>query len=159
MSSLQLTYDEIFESFLGSITDYNLASLSPSDAFQLMAGYLRKAISKSYVKRLFSASRLNDETQIFSFTLKHPATDETDEDQLDFVKGVACKSMIIEWCEPQVKKTTNMAQLFGGKEQSFYSQSQHLSQLRELLADTKAELRQELGDRGVVVNTYLGTTV
>lgn len=158
MSLLTIQYDEIFDTFLESVTDYHLASLEKSDAYKMMAGWLRKGITKSYVKRLFTTSTFDDETQIFTFELKHPATDETDEDQIDFVKGVASKAMVIEWCEPKVNRTTNMVQMFGGKEQKWFSESQHLAQLRELLADTKAELRHELGDRGVVINSYLGTS-
>lgn len=156
MSSLQISYDDIFDSFLGSITDYNLASLDKSEAFQFMEGWLRKGINASYVKRIFTVSSLDDETQIFTFELKRPMEDESDDDQIEFVKGVAVKAMVIQWCEPQVRKTTNIAQFFGGKEQKFYSQSSFLSELRGLLNDTKAELRQELGDRGVVNNVYLG---
>lgn len=157
MSLLQLSYDDIFESFLGSVTDYDLASLDKSDAYGLMSGWLRKGVKKSYVKRIFTTSTLNDETQVFTFELKHPADGEEDEDQIDFVRNVICKAMIIEWCEPQVKRTTNTKQVFSGKEQKYYSQAQHLTELRGLLEDTKKELRQELGDRGIVNNQYLGT--
>lgn len=157
MSSLQITYDDIFSTFLESVTDYNLASLDKSEAYGLMSGWLRKGIKKSYVKRLFIESTLDDTAQIFTFQLLHPVKDETDEDQIDFVKNVASKAMIIEWCEPQVQRTTNMSQFFGGKEQKYYSQAQHLAELRGLLEDTRKELRQELGDHGVVNNTYLGT--
>ena len=156
MSSLQLTYDDIFDSFLGSVTDYKLATLEKSSAYELMSSWLQKEVHKSYVKRLYKTSSLDNVTQIFTFELKHPGTDETDEDQIEFVKGVVSKSMIIEWAEPQVKSTTLTTQMFAGKEQSFYAQANHLSQIRSLLEDTKAELRHELGDRGVVNNGYLG---
>lgn len=158
MSLLTIQYDEIFDTFLESVTDYHLASLEKSDAYKMMAGWLRKGITKSYVKRLFTTSTFNDDSQIFTFELKHPAKDETDKDQIDFVKGVASKAMVIEWCEPKVNKTTNISQGFFGKEQKLFSQASHLAELRNLLADTKAELRHELGDRGVVINSYLGTS-
>lgn len=158
MSLLSIAYDDIFSSFMESVTDYNLASLDKSEAFSLMSGWLRKGATRSYIKRIFITSTLDDESQIFTFQLKNPATDESDDDQIDFVKNVLSKAMIIEWCKPIVQRTTNMAQFFGGKEQSWFSQAQHLSQLRSLLSDTEAELRHELGDRGVVINSYLGTT-
>lgn len=157
MSLLQIQYDGIFELFLGSVTDYSLATLEEEDAKGLMSGWLRKGISRPYVKRIFSTSRFNDAEQMFEFQLAKPSLNESDEDQIDFVKGIAVKAMIIEWCTPLVMKTTNMVQMFGEKEQKYFSQALHLSELRGLLDDTKKELRQELGDRGVVINKYLGT--
>lgn len=158
MSLLAISYDDIFDAFLECITDHNLASLDKSEAYQMMAGWFRKGVTKSYIKRLFSSSTLDKETQVFRFELKHPAKDETEQDQIDFVKNVACKAMVIEWCEPKVNSTINISQMFGTKEQKYYSQSAHLSELRNLLADTKAELKHELGDRGVVINSYLETS-
>lgn len=158
MSLLQLTYDEIFSSFLSSVKDHNLSLLEESDANDLMEEWLRKGVSKSYIKRLFFSSTLDTENKLFVFELKHPSLEESDSDQTDFVKEVVCKAMLIEWCEPQVKNSVNLSQFFGSKEQKWFSQAQHLTQLRELLMDTKIELRHELGDRGVLINTYLGTS-
>ena len=117
MSLLQISYEDIFNVFLESITDYNLASLEEEDAFLLLKGWMKKGLSKSYIKRIFKTSTFDDENQIFEFQLKHPSKDETDSEQSEFVINVVSKAMIIEWCEPQVKKTTNMSQMFGGKEQ------------------------------------------
>lgn len=156
MASLTLNYDDLFASFLGAITDYKLASLDQSDAYQLMAGYLRKTIARSYIKRLFTTSSLDDETQIFTFELRHPTNSENDEDMREWVKLILSKGMVVEWAEPQVKSVTNMAQFFGGKEEKFYAQANHMSELRGLLEDTKLELRREIADRGYINNTYLG---
>jgi len=156
MASLTLNYDDLFASFLGAITDYKLASLDQSDAYQLMAGYLRKTIARSYIKRLFTTSSLDDETQIFTFELRHPTNSENDEDMLEWVKLILSKGMVVEWCEPMVRSVVNMSQFFGGKENKYYSQAQHLSELRGLLEDAKLELRREIADRGYINNTYLG---
>lgn len=157
MSLLQISYDDIFDSFLGSVTDYSLASLDKSDAYGFMTGWLRKGLGKPYVKRIFSTSVFDDVSQTFTFQLRRPAVGETDEDQLEFVRNIAAMAMVVEWCAPQVMKTTNMTQLFATKEQKFYSQKEMLAELQELLKNTRHELRQELCDRGVVNNPYLGT--
>ena len=156
MSLLTLNYDDLFSAFLGAITDYKLASLDQSDAYQLMAGYLRKTVARSYIKRLFTTSSLDDETQIFTFELRHPTDSENDEDMQEWVKLILSKGMVVEWAEPQVNSGLNMAQFFGGKEQKYYSQSAHIAELRGLLEDTKLELRREIGDRGLINNSYLG---
>ena len=156
MASLTLNYDDLFSAFLGAITDYKLASLDQSDAYQLMSGYLRKTVSKSYIKRLFTTTSLDDEAQIFTFELRHPTDSENDDDMREWVKLILSKGMVVEWCEPQVKNIVNTAMMYGGKEQKFYSQSQHLSELRGLLEDTKMASRREIADRGYINNTYLG---
>lgn len=156
MSLLTLNYDDLFSAFLGAITDYKLASLDQSDAYQLMAGYLRKTVARSYIKRLFTTSSLDDETQIFTFELRHPTDSENDEDMQEWVKLVLSKGMVVEWAEPQVKNVTLTSQFFGGKEQRFFAQSNQLAELRGLLEDTQNELRREIGDRGLINNSYLG---
>lgn len=155
MSSLTISYDDIFDAFLSSLTDYKLASLAQNDAYQMMSGWLKRGLNKSNVKRLFTISTLDNETQTFTFQLKRTKKDETDEDQIEFATAILCKSMIVEWCEPKVKTTNTIDQMFAGKEQSFYSQATHLTQLRALLEDTRNELRQEIADRGVLINAYL----
>ena len=147
-----LSYDEIFSDFLGSVTDYDLASISLDDMYGLMTEYLHKTLSQSYVRRLFSSVAFDDSIQIFTFEMANSVDDAAD---LDFTKYILSKGMVIEWLRPQVRSKANVAQLLAGKEQKFYSQAQHLKELRELLADTERELRNTIRDRGYIYNPYL----
>jgi len=147
-----LSYDEIFSDFLGSVTDYGLASIDIDDMYGLMTEYLHKTLSLSYVRRLFSSISLDDTVQEFSFTVINTVDDDAD---VDFVKSILSKGMVVEWLKPQVRSKLNIAQMFGGKEQKFYAQSNHLSELRGLLEDTKLEMRKEIRDRGYIYNPYL----
>lgn len=156
MASLTLNYDDLFSAFLGAITDYKLASLDQSDAYQLMAGYLRKTIARSYIKRLFTTSSLDDETQIFTFELRHPTNSENDEDMREWVKLILSKGMVVEWATVQVQSVVNTLHGYMTKEQKFYSESAHLAELQNLLANTEKSLRTEISDRGYINNTYLG---
>ena len=156
MASLQINYDDLFDGFLGAITDYKLALLDQSDAYQLMAGYLKKTVSKSYVKQLFTTLSLDNDTQILTFELSHPTTNETDDEQIEWVKNILSKGMVVEWCKPIVRNVVNTSQMYSGKEQKYYSQAQHLSELRGLLEDTEHELDMEIADRGWLNNSYLG---
>ena len=149
-----ITYDEIFSYFLGDITDYNLYNLSQSDAELLMTEYLHKAVAESYVNRLFSTYTLSDDVQRFEYEMIHVVGDDQDE---EFVKTALAKWMTYEWLKRQVKSINNTAQLLAGKEQKFYSQSQHLSELRALQDDAFKEARFYLQDRGYIYNDYLGT--
>lgn len=147
-----LSYDEIFSDFLGSVTDYDLASIKIDDMYGLMTEYLHKTLSQSYVRRLFSSITFDDIVQMFTFEMANSVDDEAD---LDFVRYILSKGMVVEWLKPQVRSKVNIAQFFGGKEQKWFSQAQHLSELRGLLEDTQLEMRKAIRDRGYIYNPYL----
>lgn len=148
-----LSYEEIFSDFMGFVTDSDIASLEISEAYVIMTEYLHKVLSRSYVRRLFSSVAFDDETLVLSFEIKTKVDEGSDK---DFVKYILSKGMVIEWLEPQVKKTSLIHQhITSSKESKFYSQSQHISELRGLLEDTKLDLRKQIGDRGYIYNSYL----
>lgn len=149
-----VNYTQIFEMFLGNITDYNFANLSTSDSYTLMTEYLHKAIAETYLRRIFSSIKLDDEVQNISFVLKY----STEDDEVDFVINAIAKWMVYEWLQKQVRSVDLTAQFFGGKEQKYYSQSAHLSELRGLMDDAYKEARFFIGDRGYINNSYLGDT-
>lgn len=148
-----IDYKDIFESFLGNITDYNFANLSTSDSYQLMAETLHKAVSNPFVYRIFSSASLDDETQEFTYEMRYPEDDGMDK---EFVVTVLAKAMVYEWIHPQVRSASLTSQFFGGKEQLFFSQSSHLNTLLSLEETTLHELRRLIKDRHSFFNTYLG---
>lgn len=87
------------------------------------------------------------------YELKH-VINTADED-LHFVIEVISLGMVAEWLEPQVNSVLNTLQMFSGKEEKFYSQSNHLSELRGLLKDVQLKQRKIIRDRGYISNTYL----
>jgi len=148
-----VTYDSIFSLFLGSITDYKLASLEEKDATTLMKEYFHKALSASYLRRLFSSISLDDDAQIMTYDVAFPTTADADE---DFIVNAIAKWMVYEWIHNQVRSITNSMQLIGGSEQKYYSQAAHLTELRALMDDTYKEARNFVMDRGWIHNSYLG---
>lgn len=155
-----ITYDDIFELFLGQVTDYKIANMNMSDAYAIMTGYLHNVVRQAYVRRLFSSLTLDDEIQVLKFEMKLPTTEGADDDEntaidTDFVKGMVSDGMVLEWVTPQVNKTTNLTQMFAGKEQKFYAQSAHLSELQALKEEIYLKFRREIRDRGVITNGYL----
>ena len=85
--------------------------------------------------------------------MKYETADNSDE---DFVTKILYKGMLVEWLTPQVRSKLNIAQMMtSNKESKFYSQAQHLSELRGMLEDTKIELRQIISEHGFIYNTYL----
>ena len=147
-----INFEEIFSEFLGSITDYNILSLEQSDAYALMTEYLHKSVSEPYVYRLFSTLNIDDEIQEISYEMKYPIDDEIDR---RFLITALAKWMVYEWLHEQVRSITNLKQMFGGKEQKFFSQAQHLAELRGLQDDALAECRMFIQNRGWVSNSYV----
>ena len=150
-----LSYDEVFDDFLGRVADFDFSTMDESTANYLMAEYLQKVVSRPYIRRLFSSINADKEIHLIEFEM----VDVVDEDaDLEFVKTILSKGMVVEWLEPQVRTKVNIAQFFGGKEQKYYSQSNHMTELRGLFEDTEKELKAEIRDRGYIYNTYLGNT-
>lgn len=77
------------------------------------------------------------------------------DDDFGFVVEIISMGMVVEWLEPQVNSVLNTLQMFSGKEEKFYSQSNHLSELRGLLKDAQLKQRKLIRDRGYISNTYL----
>lgn len=148
-----LSYEDIYSDFLGNMSDYQLASLNTSDAYELMTEYLQKGMRQSYVRDLFTTLTYDKTVQILSYEL----VDVIDEDRdKEFVLGILSKAMVVEWLKPQVRSKINVAQVFGTKESKFFSQSSHLSEIKGLLEDTRLELRKEIRDRSSLHNSYIG---
>ena len=148
-----VTYESIFNLFLGSITDYKLASLEENDAADLMKEYLHKALSASYLRRVFSSITLDDETETITYEMAQATDSDADS---EFVKNAIAKWMVYEWYHNQVNSVVNNAQFFGGAEQKFYSQQAHSSELRALEESSYKEARHFVMDRGWIHNSYLG---
>ena len=147
-----VSYETIFKLFLGSITDYKLVSLNDEDAEIIMTEYLHKALSATYLSRLFSSMTLDDEIKQLNYTMAY----DSGKDETDFVCNAIAKWMVYEWIHNQVNSTVNTAQFFGGSEQKYYSQQAHLSELRNLEDSLYKEARGYVMDRGWIHNSYLG---
>lgn len=149
---ISLDYEDIFSSFLGSVTDYNLASLDATEAHEILKEYLHKSLATRYVNRLFSSMKLDDDIQLFSFEMKYPIDDEIDR---EFVINALAKWMAYEWSQNKVSSTTLVMQLLAGKEQKFYSQSTHLSETKALKQNLYDEAYGYIMRRGYIDNEYL----
>lgn len=150
-----LSYDVILSEFLSMIDDKKFLTLDESDANAMMNGWLKTTLSDSYVLRLFNNKRYDNESRLFTFELRHPNKDDEQGD-MDFVTKLLATGMLISWLQPKVTSTTNINQMYGGKEEKFYSQSNHLEQLRQLLSDSQLGLRKMIRDRGYIHNSYIG---
>ena len=150
--ALSIEYEAIQSAFLAKITDYQILEFSDEEIQELMGDWLSAACSRPYIRRLFTSFTNSPDDGTIVFELRNPDDDNAD---IDYIKEVLAKAMTIEWLEPKVKSLINISQMFGGKEQKFFAQSNHLSTLENLLNETKTETRKLIRDRGYVNNPYV----
>lgn len=145
-------YEEIYSRFLSKITDYSFVSTDDYDLYQFMNSWMRSALSRPYIRRLFTTLTFDDEDVTLTYELSTSVNEDSDK---DFVIELAAMGMVIEWLEPKVKSVINISQMYGGKEQKFYSQANHLIEIKSMLKDCKTELRKMIRDRGYIYNSYI----
>ena len=148
-----LSYDEIFSRFFSRVEAYDFLDLSPEQSTDYLNAWLHGACSKPFLRRLFSSIVYDDEIEELTFSMKYSVDDFSDK---DFVIEVISLGIAIEWLEPKVNSIMNLSQMFASKEEKFYSQANHLMELKNSLNYFRKTQRQIIVDRGFAWNSYLG---
>ena len=124
------SYIEIFNRFAFKIKDYVILEMDDNDVYQACLVWMNAAIPK--IRKMTSdLSNRNDIVMQFA------------DDLTEIEKEVITNMMIVEWLEPQINSQNLINQMYGGKEEKFFSQASHLSELR-LLKKAKWEETQKL---------------
>ena len=147
-----IKYDEITSSLYSKIEAYDFLDLGTDELHDFLVAWLHTAVSKPYVRKLFSSITLNDEIMVMKYDMKYEVDEETDR---EFVIEILALGMGIQWLTPKINSTVNINQMFGSKEEKYYSQSSHLTELRSLRKDWIKEQRSMIRDRGYNWNSYL----
>lgn len=147
-----IKYDEITSSLYSKIEAYDFLDLGTDELHDFLVAWLHTAVSKPYVRKLFSSITLNDEIMVMKYDMKYEVDEETDR---EFVIEILALGMGIQWLTPKINSTVNINQMFGSKEEKYYSQSSHLTELRSLRKDWVKEQRSMIRDRGYNWNSYL----
>ena len=150
---MKSSYDDIYSRFLNKIRDYEFAGLPEPNATEQMREWLQSALSHTYIYRIFATFSADDEIAEIEYTLKSSVDEYSDK---NFVEELLGNAMVYEWISPKVRTTTLLNQMVtNSKEEKFFSQQQHLGQLREVEADAYNKVRALLRDKGYVYNPYL----
>lgn len=135
------SYESVYSRFLGSITDYELAYLPDEDMESMVHGWMLRAIVEFYNCKTNLEDR-DDEIRCFNVDLS------------DWEIDVLSKFMVAAWLNDQISSVNLTLQMFGGKEEKWFSQSQHLSTLIALRDSIRTEARKMSRDRSYVRNSY-----
>lgn len=121
------SYETIYGRFLNSTTDFNLAELDDHTLNEMLKGWLHTAIVKT---RTSGDLTRDDENEVF----------KNDLSELDI--ELLAMSMRLSWLDQTLNSTELTHQFLGGKEEKFFSQANHMNELRSLRADTLREMQQ-----------------
>ena len=121
------SYEKVYGRFLNSTTDFNLAELDDHTLNEMLKDWLHSAIVKT---RTFGDLTRDDNNEVFVNDLS------------DLDVELLAMGMTLAWINTSLNSTELTHQFLGGKEEKFYSQANHIEQLRELRADTLREIQK-----------------
>ena len=142
------TFEDIFSRFYQREQDYNLAGLEEDVAKEILNGYIKSVISKPYVRKLFSSIVVDSDVEEIEYTMRESWGDDVDQ---DFVEEMVALGCVVEWIRPRYHSVQNTSQMFTNKEQTYYSQANHMTELREMFNKSQNDLRKYIRDRGYTV--------
>lgn len=154
-SNISLT-DELGDNAESSTTDTESeisGEIDDSDAKRMMNEWLKSVRANPRVRKVFSTCALNADEEILSFELKNSVDDEYD---IEFVIEIFALGVAWKWALPKYQSVLNTAQFFGGKEQSWYSQANHMAELKKLCDSAQLSLYKTISDHGCYNNSYIG---
>lgn len=119
-------YETLYSRALSSITDPILAHMPEEDFENMLHDWLMDAIVEPVVGE-YDFSDRDEKLKQFNF-------DISERDQK--ILGI---HMVRAWLAPQIRSVALTNQVFSGKESKYYSQSQHLTEMRALDADLQRQ--------------------
>ena len=122
-------FSEIYERASRKITDPDLAQLPEQDLEDMFHGWLISAISH-FRKCKNDLSDRDEELRQFNVDL------------LDVEKEILAILVVRQWLSPMLRSTLLINQVFSDSEVKFFSQAQHLSELRALDAELAVEAQK-----------------
>lgn len=147
-----LRYDQIYSRFYSKAQAYDFVNLSDDQINDFLCEWLHSVVNTPYTRTIFSSVLLDDEIMVMEYELARSIDEFSDQ---DFVIEILAVGMVMEWLEPKINSFLNTSQMFGSKEEKFYSQSNHLAELKSLYNNLFRKQRRMISDRGYAWNSYL----
>ena len=148
-------FSDIYSRFYLRIKDYDLSGMDERLVGEILSGYLRAVLSKPMARRLFQSLTIDEDSEEIEYELRNPWDDDADK---DFIEEVLAVGMVEEWASPKYHSTLLTNQMFTNSEQRFYSQANHLTELRELYFKSQADFRKLIRDREYNFNVINGVS-
>ena len=133
------SYETVYSRFLNSITDFNFVEMDEDTLYEMMNDWLHSAIVKT---RSSSDLSYNDNKECFNNDLS------------DLDIELLAIGMRLSWLDQTLNSSELTLQFIGGKEEKYFSQANHIAELRNLRADTLREMQQLYTYNTYVNNDY-----
>ena len=146
-------YSDIYSRFYLRVKDYDIAGMEERLVREMLNQYLKSALSKPMVRRLFDTINMDDDVEEIEYELREPWDDDSDR---EFVEEVLSLGMVENWASPKYNTTLLTSQMFTNSEQKYYSQAAHLAEMKELLSKAQLDLRKLIRDRGYNLSVVNG---
>lgn len=149
-----INFNEIYSRFFSKVEafDFLYEEVSAEALAAHMSEWIAATLSHPHIRKLFKTIEVNDEDGTITYEMNYEMDEYSDK---QFLINVMAYGMVRAWLEPKVRSITNIVQMLGTSDGKFYSQAQHLSELRALLEDSEREIRSLIGNRGAFNNKYL----
>ena len=145
-------FDELYSRFYLRVEDYNIVGLEEKVVTNMMNGWIKSTLSKPYVRRLFDELDFDEDIGELEYEMKLPVSEEEDK---DFVEEVIALGMVVEWLSPKYHSTLLTSQMFSNSDQKYYSQANHMTELKDMYHRVQNDLRKLIRDRGYINNGYI----
>lgn len=121
-------YEKIYGRFLSRTTDFDLAELDDHTLSEMLKKWLNSAIVN--VRTSTPLDARDDENEAF------------ENDLTDLDVELLAIGMTMAWLDQSLNSTELVRQFIGGKEEKYYSQANHIAELRALREETRLEMKR-----------------
>lgn len=156
---LSIEYENIYSRFLSLVEAYDLleeftsGSDNEDSTDELMTEWLMSVKSNPRVRKIFKTLSLDKPIRTVNFELVNSLGDE--QSDIDFVTEILGVGIAWKWVTPKYYSVLNACQMLSGKEVKFYSQANHMSELKNMYATSKLQLYNLIRDHNSYNNSYL----
>lgn len=153
---LSVTFDTIYSRFLSKVQAYDLLDLTMDNCYEQLNEWLMSVKADPRVRKMFTSLTFDNVAKTVTFELKNPVDDN---DDTDFVVEIFGLGVAWKWVEPRYKTVLSTAQFFGGKEQKFYSQANHMDAIEKMYKTSRTDLYKLIASHGSYNNSYVNEGV
>ena len=121
-------YEKVYSRFLNRTTDFNLAELDDYSLDEMLLGWLNTAAVNARTSTdLFDR---DDENEVFNNDLS------------DLDVELLAMGMTMAWLDQTLNSSELTLQFIGGKEEKYYSQANHIAELRAMREEIRLEMKR-----------------
>ena len=146
-------FEDIYSRFYLRVKDYEMTGLDEKLVKEMLLGYLKSTLSKPMVRRLFQSITLDEDVEEIEYELRNSLDEISDQ---DFVEEVLAVGLVCEWASPRYHSTLLTSQLLTNSDQKYFSQAQHLAEMKELYQKSQTDLRKLIRDYGYSLSVING---